>query len=117
MTSNGLKHEASLTAWKAKVCACRSSGMSVSAWCREQGFTTTTYYKWERRVLHEAELGGVAPAALPPSPVFAELPALASTPEKRIVATVRFGAASVDVYSGADTELITALCRALSHAD
>ena len=31
--------------------------------------------------------------------------------------SVHIGSASLDVYSGADAEIVTTLCRALSHAE
>lgn len=115
MTANSLKHQAKLAAWSERVKECRSSGMSVTAWCRDQGVTTTTYYKWERQVLNEVKIPDTIKSL--PAPVFAELPSLRNASEKSIVATVRIGAASLDVYSGADSEIVTALCRALSHAE
>ena len=29
---------------------CRSSGMSVTAWCREKGICRGTYFRWQRQV-------------------------------------------------------------------
>ena len=118
MDASTAKHQAKLAEWRTLVAECRSSGKSVRAWCAEQNIGYKTYYRWEREILQIAgkELTLTSREKIA-KPVFTELPALASTPEKRIVATVRIGAASVDVYSGADAELITALCRALSHAE
>ena len=45
---------------------------------------------------------------------FVELPALSE--RKDLVATVRIGRASLDVYSGASAELAAALCKAILHA-
>ena len=36
-----LKHRAELQEWAAQIQECRSSGLSVSEWCRQQGVTTT----------------------------------------------------------------------------
>ena len=41
MTSAELKHQAELQEWAAQIQECRSSGLSVSEWCRQQGVTTT----------------------------------------------------------------------------
>ena len=41
MTSAELKHRAELQEWAAQIQECRSSGLSVSEWCRQQGVTTT----------------------------------------------------------------------------
>ncbi|MFQ6976180.1 MAG: IS66 family insertion sequence element accessory protein TnpA [Oscillibacter sp.] len=41
MTSAELQHRAELQEWAAQIQECRSSGLSVSEWCRQQGVTTT----------------------------------------------------------------------------
>ena len=51
MTSTELKHQARLQEWTMAIQECRGSGLSVRQWCREQGVTTTTYYRWERKWL------------------------------------------------------------------
>ena len=33
---------------------CRSSGMTVSTWCRERGISKGTYYRWQRQVREAA---------------------------------------------------------------
>lgn len=43
-----------LSEWAERVSACRSSGQSVKTWCRENGVSEQTYYKWQRR-LYELE--------------------------------------------------------------
>ena len=113
MNVSTAKHQAQLSEWRARVAACRSSGKSVRAWCAEQNIGLKTYYRWEREILQITGKSFADASA----PVFAELSAPSNVPEKSVVATVRIGAASLDVYSGADTEIVTALCRVLSHAE
>lgn len=36
--------------WTARIMACRSSGMTVRAWCQENGLSEKTYYYWQRRL-------------------------------------------------------------------
>ena len=36
--------------WAARITACRGSGMTVRAWCQENGFSEKTYYYWQRRL-------------------------------------------------------------------
>ncbi|MFR8411218.1 MAG: IS66 family insertion sequence element accessory protein TnpA, partial [Butyricicoccus sp.] len=47
MTSAELKHRAKLQEWSARIQNCRSSGLSVRAWCRQEGINASTYYRWE----------------------------------------------------------------------
>ena len=56
MTSIELKHEANMQRWAQAIEECRSSGVSVKAWCETQGITTTTYYRWERAVLSKVQM-------------------------------------------------------------
>ena len=115
MNASTAKHQAKLAEWRTRVAECRSSGKSVRTWCAEQGVGYKTYYRWEREILQVASKELILTSREEKAaPVFAELPAPASSTEKDIV---RVGDASLDVYSGADAEIVTALCRALSHAE
>ena len=118
MDASAVKHQARLAEWRTLVAECRSSGKSVRAWCTEHGIGYKTYYRWEREILQiaskELTLTSRKEKA---SPVFAQLPSPASISEKSIAATVRIGSATLDVYSGADAEVVATLCRVLSHAE
>ncbi len=54
MGVQAMKHAALLQEWSSKIAECRSSGMSVRAWCAEQGIPIKTYYYWEKRFVTEA---------------------------------------------------------------
>ena len=49
-----LKLAARMQEWSTRIAECRSSGMSVRAWCKEQGIAIQTYYHWEKRFVNEA---------------------------------------------------------------
>lgn len=36
--------------WTARIMACRSNGMTVRAWCQENGLSEKTYCYWQRRL-------------------------------------------------------------------
>ena len=55
MTSAKLKHRAKMQEWAARIQDCRSSGLSVRAWCRQEEINVTTYYRWERELLTAAD--------------------------------------------------------------
>ena len=44
MTSAELKHRAKLQEWAARIQDCRSSGLSVRAWCRQKEIHAATYF-------------------------------------------------------------------------
>ena len=71
MTSAELKHRAKLQEWAAQIQNCRSSGLPVRAWCRQEGINASTYYRWERELLTAANQ---APCSGVPAVTFAELP-------------------------------------------
>ena len=49
-----LKLTVRMQEWSARTAECRSRGMSVRAWCNEQGISVQTYYRWEKRFLEKA---------------------------------------------------------------
>ena len=58
----GLKQAAKLQEWSVRVAECRSSGISVRAWCQGQGIVPKTYYNWERQILKAAASQYLIPA-------------------------------------------------------
>ena len=51
MTIYDVQNAAKLPIWQERVRECRTSAMSVKAWCKAQGLDFTTYYRWEKKVL------------------------------------------------------------------
>ena len=49
-----LKLEGRMQEWSVRIAECRGSGMSVRAWCSEQGIPVQTYYRWEKRFVEKA---------------------------------------------------------------
>ena len=45
-----IKSKVSIDEWRQRIIACQSSGMSVKAWCRENGVTTSSYYHYLRKI-------------------------------------------------------------------
>lgn len=112
MTTNELKHQAGLQVWSQRVQNCRGSGLSVRRWCREQGITTTTYYRWEREILAAASNSVKRPQG---ATVFAELPSPGAvqqnSPER--TATLRIGEHSIDLYQQMDPQILKTLVELL----
>lgn len=108
MTTNELKHQAGLQVWSQRVQDCRGSGLSVRRWCREQGITTTTYYRWERELLAAAGSSAKRPQG---ATVFAELPAPGAMQQNgsERTATLRIGENSIDLYQQMDPQMLKML--------
>ena len=122
ITIRGARAQQNLMEWSRRVADCRSSGMSVARWCSEHNVNLKTYYNWQKKVF-AAMLAQKQAEMSDASPKFAELPPPTdekqpTTTEKQtdLVASVRIGDASLEVYSGASSEIVSALCKVLSHA-
>ena len=123
ITIRGTKTQRNLMEWSQRVADCRSSGMSVTRWCSEHNVKPKTYYNWQKKVF-AAMLAQQQAEMSDASHRFAELPLpadeqqlTAAEKQKNLVASVRIGGASLDVYSGASAEIVSALCKVLSHAE
>ena len=94
--------------WTTRIMACRSSGMTVRAWCRENGLSEKTYYYWQRRLFQTlSEQQTVYKTA------FAELtPSQLACPGK-VPVTVRIAGAEADLHSGADASTVETVLRIL----
>lgn len=119
MNANEAKHEARVAEWTERVRECRSSGLSVKAWCAEAGIKTARYYRWEREVLSKASgtlaKRGAKPEEAERKPTFVELPEAGAGKVRtkgRVVAELETGKGVVRIYEGADAELVRALCGA-----
>ena len=112
MTSAELKHHAKLQEWSARIQDCRSSGLSVRAWCRQEEINATTYYRWERELLALPETD---PRSSVPAVRFASLPTLkqVSRSVAERCATLHIGNASLDIYPGCDAEQLKMLVELL----
>ena len=123
ITIRGTRAQQNLMEWSQRVADCRSSGLSVTRWCAEHGIKPKTYYNWQKKLFaamlaqQQSELSDTAPrfAELPP-PTDEKQPTTALR-QTELVASVRIGGASLDVYSGASAEIVSALCKVLSHAE
>ena len=113
MTSTELKHQAKLEDWALEVQDCRSSGLPVSAWCKQRGIHKTTYYRWEREVL--AYTGNSRESPSKAQIVFTEL-ALPAEPSRKLPersATLHIGGGSIDLYQELSPALLNTLLQAL----
>ena len=96
-----LNRQEKIAVWSERITACRSSGISVRAWCEGYGISTASYYKWQKKLFCLAAQS---------APQFAEV---CVAPVAKISATVHLGDISVDIHSGADAETTAMLLRIL----
>ena len=92
--------------WTARIMACRSSGMTVRAWCRENGLSEKTYYYWQRRLFQTLSEQQAAHET-----AFAEVtPPVCSG---NVAVTVRIAGAVADIHPGADAATVETVLRIL----
>ena len=115
LTIRGAQVQRNLLEWSQRVAECRSSGQSVTRWCAEHDIKPKTYFHWQKKVFTAMIEQQRQQLEEPQEPErrFAELPVPAV--QNDLVATVRIGEASLDVYSGADADVVAALCKALGN--
>ena len=94
-----------LAEWSRRVEACRSSGLSVGQWCRENGIAVSTYFSWQKKVFQALkEVQEVS---------FAEVPIMEhSQLSGHIVAAVEVSGVRIQVYEGADGATLQAILQA-----
>lgn len=111
MTSNELKHQAKVEEWGLAMQECRRNVLSVREWCRQQGITTATYYRWEREVLSGIRRKGAADRS---GVAFVELPApQALRNVSKHTATINIGNGSIDLYQEIGAEMLRTLVELL----
>lgn len=106
MSNNGLQklnRQQKLSAWSAQIAACRSSDLSVSEWCKENGVKPSTYYKWQKTVYELTEKGRQAQ--------FAEI--CVPVNSQSHVATLHINGIELDIMSGIDSETLKTVCTVL----
>ena len=117
MGVQAIKHEALLQEWTARFAECRSSGMSVKAWCEAQGLSIKTYYYWEKRVVARANQQAIIPMT-PRSGMLMRVDP-DKLPGGDIIAsgseiTIRHGESIITLPAGSSTEAVAGLVRALN---
>ena len=128
MTIRRAGQQQNLLAWSQRVADCRSSGLSVNRWCAERDIRPKTYYNWQKKVFAamieqqkmQVEVTETQSrfAELPaPVPEPAPVPAAEPGQKNSLIASIRVGNASLDVYDGADAEVVATLCKVLNHAE
>ena len=45
-----IKTTVSMEQWQQRIMDCQQSGMSIKAWCRENGVATSSYYHYLRKI-------------------------------------------------------------------
>lgn len=106
-----MSKQARLEDWTARIMACRNSGMTVRAWCQENGLPEKTYYYWQRRLFQTLS---EQQQQIIQQPAFAEItPAPNSGSSGGVAVTVRISGVEADIHNGADAAAVETVLRIL----
>ena len=93
--------------WAERITECRSSGKSVRAWCKEHEISEKTYYYWQRRLYQQM-------ISTAETVRFAEVSCLEETaPNPGATAKISLSGATIEVYPGADSQMIQTILQTL----
>lgn len=108
------KHQMKLAEWQARVTECRSSGLSVTQWCKAHQLSSKTYYHWEREVLGVMSKELVMSNAKTASEEV-EFAAIPETVKHTVetAAILQLGEIRVEIHNGANSDTIQAIITAL----
>lgn len=93
----------SIALWTKRITECKTSGMTTSEWCTENGIGIKTYYYWHKKIHKMVNEQQAA---------FYEVP-VSTGPSGSPAATIRIGTMQADIFQGADAETIKAICQAM----
>ena len=91
-----------LALWAERVQACRSSGLSVKAWCAENGIVPNTYFRWQKKVFN---------AMYPEQSRFYEVPMKMMNGKAAV--SIEVNGMTAQVFHGADEETIRVVLLAM----
>ena len=112
-----LKLGARMQEWSERIAECRSSGMSVRGWCREQGIPVQTYYRWEKRFIETATRQLSLPAPTQSGMLMRVNPESMPGDEDRNTGagiTIRHGESVITFLTGSSLETVASLVKALN---
>lgn len=102
-----MSRQVRLEQWSGKIAACRGSGMTVRAWCQENGISEKTYYYWQRRLFQELT------SVQPQSSGFVEVTPRKTESTGQLAVRIRIADAEAAVYNGADAATLETVFRVL----
>ena len=100
-----LNGQTKMALWVERISACRSSGLSVKNWCKENAVCEQTYYKWQRRLFEMVKAQQEVP--------FAEVTPAQPVRCGNVAVTVRIAGTEADIRSGADAATVETVLRVL----
>ena len=99
--------EEKIQLWSTRISNCKSSGLTVAAWCSQNDVPIRSYWYWHKIVKSTS----CETPAKPTNEIY-EI-SDAAVAQNKVVATIRKGELSIDVYTE-ESSVIASACKALS---
>ena len=103
-----VKRSSNLAEWAEMIRCCKSSGLTVKAWCKEHGVNDKTYYYRQKQVCN------ALPAKLNPPVQFAEVNRTASNALTESIIHIQIGAAKISVDGTTNLDLLRDVLRTVA---
>lgn len=98
-------HDYMLSLWTSRIKECKSSGITVAAWCEKNNVSTKCYYYWMRKIKREAfeEFSSENISIVPISnlPVFSKIDLQTKEPKSCSAVTIHLNDFAIDIQDGA----------------
>ena len=120
MSTRSIIHQATLKEWASRIKEQKSSGLSVSEWCRQNNLSKDKYFYWKRQLkteVVEQALPDIVPLAVPSTPAVGcenctSCATFTPTPTARIL----INGVSIEIDSTASEAFIRSLIKAVRRA-
>ncbi len=130
MSTKSIIHQAALNEWASRIKEQKSSGLSVSEWCRQNNLSKDKYFYWKRQLKEEVVEQAlpdivplVMPATAPKSAPIRTAPTSGSenctscaTFKPNPTARILINGVSIEIDSTASEGFIRSLIKAVRHA-
>lgn len=117
MNTRKVKHQYLLSKWRPIIQECRSSGMTIKAWCQENNVDEKQFFYWQRQVREELCISEQSPTKQQPT-VFAPLPIQTYHKEHgqfKPDLVISIGDYRLELANQTNTELLEAILKVLRH--
>ena len=118
MSAKTILHQAMLNEWVARIAEQKASGLNVSEWCIQNGFSKDKFFYWKRKLKDEVVtqmLPEIVPLTMPtPVPTVSEKSCTTCTTFKPAsCARIYINGISIEIDSSASDSFITTLIKAV----
>ena len=106
----------SLEQWQSVITECRSSGIPVKKWCKDNGVCEQTYYR-KLKLLRQREIekmpNNLVPRVKEKTPSFKKLEVISPVSDTKAAVIIHWNGISVEVHEGVSQQTVQTVLLAL----